>query len=59
MDMATSVQILDEADCISHSTNTVEEMYESNYSPTPAMRTYKGRPGSLALVKQPVFEKEN
>ena len=32
MDTATRVQILDETDCISHSTNTLWERYESNYS---------------------------
>ena len=41
MDTATRVQILDNADCISHSTNILA----------------KGL-GSLALVKQPVKEKE-
>ena len=32
MDTATRVQILDETDCISHSTNTLGKRYDSNYS---------------------------
>ena len=34
MDTATRVQILDETDCISHSTNNPWESYESNYPPS-------------------------
>ena len=34
MDTATRVQILDETDGISHSTNTQGERYESNNSPS-------------------------
>ena len=32
--MMTRVQILDEADSILYSTNTLGEMHESNYSPS-------------------------
>ena len=42
---------LDEADCISHSTNAVGKGMNPNNLP-PAMGKYQGRLGSLALVSQ-------
>ena len=47
MDMATQVQILDETDCISHSTNTLGKGINPIILP-PAM----GKIGSSALVRQ-------
>ena len=34
MDTATRVQILDQTNCISHSTNTLGKKYESSYYPS-------------------------
>ena len=58
MDTATRVQILDETDCISHSTNTLGKGMNPIILP-PAMDKYQGRQGSSALVRQLVQEKEN
>ena len=52
METAKWVQILDEAGCISYSSNTIGNRYDSNYSPS-------GRLGSLAVGMQPILEKEN
>ena len=49
-----TIKILDEADCISHSTNTLGKGMNPIILP-PAM----GRLGSSALVRQLVYEKEN
>ena len=54
MDMATRVQILDETDCISHSTNTLGKGMNPIILP-PAM---EDRLGSSVLVRQLVLEKE-
>ena len=57
MDTATRVQILDEADCISQSINTLGK----GMNPLifhPAMGKYQGRLGSSAWIRQPVLEKE-
>ena len=54
MDTASQVQILDEAYSISYSTNTMRKGMNPIILP-PAM----GKLGSLALVSQPVREKEN
>ncbi len=54
MDTATRAQILDEADCISHRTNTLGKDMKQIILP-PAM---KGRLGSSPLVRQLVLEKE-
>ena len=58
MDMATQVQILDEVDCILYSTNT----HGKGMNPIillPTIGKEKSRLGSLALIRQPVKEKEN
>ena len=61
MAMATRVQILDETDCISHSTNTLGK----GMNPIipiilpPAMGKSLDRLGSSVLVRQLVYEKEN
>ena len=51
--LMTRVQILDKADCISHSTNTLKRGMNPIILP-PSI----GRLGSSALVRQPVKEKE-
>ena len=58
--MVTAIrfQILDEADCISHSTNTLRKGWNSIILPQ-AVSKLKGRLGSLILVRPPVKEKEN
>ena len=58
MDTATRVQILDETDCISRSTNTLGKGMNPIILP-PAMGKYLDRLGSSALVRQLVQEKEN
>ncbi len=58
MDTETRVQILDEADCISHSTNTLRKGMNLIIL-HPAMGKQSGRLGSSALVRQLVLEKEN
>ena len=58
MDTATQVQILDETDCISHSTNTLGKGMNPIILP-PAMGKQQNRLGSSALVRQLVQEKEN
>ena len=58
MNTATRIQILDETDCISHSTNTLGKGTNLIIQP-PAMGKYLGRLGSSALVRQLVKEKEN
>ena len=58
MDTATRVQILDETDCISHSTNTLGKGMNPIILP-PAMGKQQGRLGPSALVRQLVQEKEN
>ena len=58
MDTATRVQILDEADCISHCTNTLGKGMDPIILP-PAMSKRLGRLRSSALVWQLVWEKEN
>ena len=58
MDTVTRVQILDETNCISHSTNTIGK----GMNPIillPAMGKQQGILGSSALVRQLVQEKEN
>ena len=50
MDTATRVQILNETNCISHSTNTFGQGMNPIILP-PAMGKY-GRLGSSALVRQ-------
>ena len=52
------VQILDETDCISHSTNTLGKGMNP-IIPPPAMGKQQDRLGSSALVRQLVQEKEN
>ena len=51
MDTATRVQILDESDCIWHSTNTLEKGMNPIILP-PAMGKLYDRLGSSALVRQ-------
>ena len=51
MDTATRVQILDETECISHSTNTLGKGMNPVILP-PAMGKYQERQGSSALVRQ-------
>ena len=58
MNTATRVQILDETDCISHSTNTLGKGMNPIILP-PAMGKQQDRLGSSALVRQLVQEKEN
>ena len=58
LDTATRVQILDETDCISHSTNTLGEGMNPIILP-PAMGKQYDRLGSSALLRQLVQEKEN
>ena len=55
---ATRVQILDETDCISHSTYTLGKGMNPIILP-PAMGKQQGRLGSSALVRQLVQDKEN
>ena len=57
MNTAIRVQNLDETDCISHSTNTLEKDMNPIILP-PAMVKWLGRQGSSALVRQLVQEKE-
>ena len=54
MDTVTRVQILDESDCISHSTSTLGKSMNPIILP-PAT---KDRLGSSALVRQLAYEKE-
>ena len=56
--MVTRVQILDEADCISHTTNNLGKGNNPNILP-PARSKLLGRLGSLAMLWQLVEEKEN
>ena len=58
MDTATRVQILDETDCISHSTNTLGKGMNLIILP-PAMGKQQGRLGSSAQVRQLIQEKDN
>ena len=58
MEAATRVQFLDEAVCISYSTNTIGKGINPIILP-PAMGKLKDRLGSLTLVWQLVKEKEN
>ena len=58
MDTDTWIQILDEAVCISHNVNTLAKSMNTTIL-TPAMGKIVGQTGSLALVWQPVHEKEN
>ncbi len=58
MNTATQVQILDDTDCISHSTNTLGKGMNPIILP-PAMGKQQDRIGSSALVRQLVQEKEN
>ena len=58
IDTATRVQILDETDCISHSTNTLGKGMNPIILP-PAMGEIVGQTGSSALVRQLVKEREN
>ena len=51
IDTATRVQIVDEADCISHSINALGKGMNLLILP-PAMGKYKDRLGSSALVRQ-------
>ena len=51
MDMGTRVQILDETDSISHSTNTLGKVMNPIILP-PAMGKEYSRLGSSALVRQ-------
>ena len=51
MDTVTRVQILDETDCISHSTNTLGKGMNPIILP-PAMGKLLDRLGSSALVRQ-------
>ena len=51
MDTATRVQILDETDCISHTTNTLGKGMNPIILP-PVMGKYLDRLGSSALVRQ-------
>ena len=48
MDTATRVQILDEADCISQSTNIFAERYETNY-PTSSYGQIVEKTGFFSL----------
>ena len=56
--MVTRIQILDETDCIQHSTNTLGKGINPIILP-PAMGKQQDRLGSSALVRQLVQEKEN
>ena len=58
MNTATRVQILDEPDCISHSTNTLGKGMNPIILP-PAIGKYLGGLGFSALVWQLDYEKEN
>ena len=58
METTTRVQILDQANCISHSTNTLGKGMNPIIFP-PAMGKQQGRLGSTALVRQLIQEKEN
>ena len=58
MDTVTRVQILDETDCISHSTNTLGKGMNPIILP-PAMGKQQDRLGSSALMRHLVQEKEN
>ena len=58
MDMATRVQILDETDCNSQSTNTLGKGMNRIILPT-AIGKQQGRLGSSALVRKLVSEKDN
>ena len=58
MDSANRVQIQDEADCISHSINTLEKSMNLIILP-PVMDKYQDSMCALALVRQPVWEKKN
>ena len=58
MDTATRVQIMDETDCISHSTNTLGEGMNPIILP-PAMGKQQDRLCSSALVRKLVQGKEN
>ena len=58
MDTATRVQILDETDCLSHSTNTLGKGMNPIIL-SPAMGKKQDRLSSSALVRQLVYEKEN
>ena len=53
MDMTTGVQILDKADCISHSINTLGKGMNPIILPL-AMGKQWGGQGSLVVVKQQV-----
>ena len=54
----TEVQILDEAVCISHSTNTLGKGVHPTIL-SPDMGKWSGRLDFLTLVWKPVWEKEN
>ena len=58
MDIASWVQILDEAYCISYSTNTLRKIMNPIIL-FPAMGKSWGRLGSSDLVTQSLTEKEN
>ena len=59
MDKVTRVPILDKAVCISHSANTLGKGLNLIYS-LSSQRSILGRQvGSLILVEQTVWEKEN
>ena len=53
METESQDQILDEADCISHSSTTLGKGINP-IIPPPAMGKYPGKQGSLASVRQPV-----
>ena len=57
MDTAVRVQILDEALCVSHSTDTFRKGIHPIILP-PAMVKTVGQTGTLNWVRQPVKEKE-
>ena len=58
MDTATRVQILDDTDLISYSTNTLGISMNPITLP-PAVDKELDRQSYLSLVRQPVYEKEN
>ena len=58
MDTAAQIQILDETDCISHSTSTLRKGMNAIIF-SPSMSKLYDKLGSSASVRQPVEEKEN